>query len=287
MKKTKLVTGIALIAVAGVLSAFDIQDNNGKAGRTGSPNESTCNVSCHTGFPLNDGTGSITITSPDLINWEYMPGDTYNISVTVARTGNSLFGVDVECLTGASPAQNAGTLLITNTTETQIKVITVNTVLRRNVVHKLNGGVGTDSKTFSFKWIAPATNVGTVTFYASGNAANGNNQDTGDHIYTTSQAVAISPSAGVAEHPSAATFSLYPNPAHDQVNVNFTAASGDAVNVTLYSLNGQEVTSLFNGTGDGIEHNVQLSLPSDLAPGVYLVRVTEGTTAATQRVIVN
>jgi uncharacterized protein (TIGR03437 family) len=34
-------------------------------------------------------------------------------------------------------------------------------------------------------WTAPATNVGTVTIYAAANAANGDGNNTGDHIYTT------------------------------------------------------------------------------------------------------
>ncbi len=41
------------------------------------------------------------------------------------------------------------------------------------------------SATFQFDWTPPATNVGPITFYAAGNAANGNGTSAGDFIYTT------------------------------------------------------------------------------------------------------
>jgi uncharacterized protein (TIGR03437 family) len=44
----------------------------------------------------------------------------------------------------------------------------------------------TGSWTFEFDWTPPATNSGNVTVYVSGNAANGDVQVTGDHIYNTS-----------------------------------------------------------------------------------------------------
>jgi uncharacterized protein (TIGR03437 family) len=40
--------------------------------------------------------------------------------------------------------------------------------------------------TFEFDWTPPDSDVGKVILYAAGNAANGNNLNTGDHIYTTS-----------------------------------------------------------------------------------------------------
>ena len=50
--------------------------------------------------------------------------------------------------------------------------------------------------TFEFDWTPPATNAGPVTFYAAGNAANGNGSPTGDQIYTTS--VQLAPAAPAA-----------------------------------------------------------------------------------------
>jgi uncharacterized protein (TIGR03437 family) len=41
------------------------------------------------------------------------------------------------------------------------------------------------TNTITFQWTAPASDVGTVTIYVAANAANGNGNETGDHIYTT------------------------------------------------------------------------------------------------------
>jgi hypothetical protein len=281
---TVLLFGTALIAIS---SGFEAMDNSGQAGRTGSPGESTCNITCHTGFALNDGTGSITISSPDMPTWEYMPGDTYNIDVTVSRVGNSLFGFDVECLTGATPAQNAGSWIITNTTQTQIKNAIVSSVTRKNVVHKLNGGVGTDTKTFSFKWVCPTTNVGNVTFYATGNAANGNNTSAGDHIYRTTQVVTPAAGAGITDNDAPVTgFSVYPNPAHDLLSVTFTADQGEDVSIQLISLEGKVVSTLHNSVSNGLPENLQLQLPTDLPQGMYLVQLVHGSFSATHRVVI-
>src|SRR5258706_13981828 len=46
-------------------------------------------------------------------------------------------------------------------------------------------------------WVAPDSSVGTVCFYAAGNAANGNNKSTGDSIYTTSLCIALDSSSGI------------------------------------------------------------------------------------------
>ncbi len=282
MKKFVVVT-LTSVTVACVMFSFDVMDNNGQAGRTGSPGENTCNITCHTGFPLNDGTGSVTISSPDLTGWEYMTGDTYDIEVTVSRTGNSLFGIGVECLNGSSPPQNAGTLIITNTTETQIKNATVQTVSRRNVVHKLNGGIGTDTKTFTFKWAAPTTNVGNVTFYLAGNAANGNNATSGDHIYTTTQVVTPALGAGMEEQENEA-FSIYPNPAREQLTVTYDAV--EDVSFQLYSLDGKEIATLHSDGDVGMERTVTMRLPAGLPAGVYLVKMSGRTSSVVKKVVV-
>ncbi|HLG02081.1 MAG TPA: choice-of-anchor V domain-containing protein [Bacteroidia bacterium] len=277
----------AFIAAAAVTFGFDVMHNNGEAGRTGSPGESTCNIMCHTGSSLNDGTGSVTISSPDLIGWQYMPGDTYTININVARVGNSLFGFGVECLTMVATPQNAGTLIITNTTETQFKFATVMTVSRRNVVHKLNGGIGTNSKTFSFKWKAPATNIGNVTFYVAGNAANGNNTTSGDHIYTTTQLVVPDPTAGISAGEGALnSFSVFPNPASNFVTLSYNAPAGAQVVAELISPEGKNAGVIYSATGDDQQHEVTIDLPENLATGIYSLRLTDGNNAAVRRLVI-
>jgi hypothetical protein len=118
-------------------------------------------------------------------SFHYVPGQTYNMSVTVSQTGLSLFGVGVEAL--LSSGANAGTLTITDFNSTQIKSVTVAGNSRRNVVHTENGGASPDSKVFTFDWTAPPAGSGNITFYFSGVAANNNNNNNLDYVYNASQ----------------------------------------------------------------------------------------------------
>lgn len=286
MKKTHIAI-IGAIAVAGFATmSFDILDDTGKAGRTGSPGETTC-TGCHTGAVLNDGVGSVTISSPDLPTWEYMPGDTYLINVTVSRLGSPLFGFDLECLTGSTPAQNAGTLIVTNTAETHILNAIVSTVTRKNMTHKLNGGLGTDTKTFTFKWAAPTTNIGNVTFYCTGNATNGNGAKTGDHIYSTTQVVTPALGANINDIANLdRTFSVFPNPANENVFVNYNVAIGEQVDFTLMTLDGKSAGPGYTFAGSGERTTSLINLPADLAPGIYFIRMQSGNLNSIQKVVI-
>jgi hypothetical protein len=77
---------------------------------------------------------------------------------------------------------------------------------RMYILHTAAGtnptGAGTNS--WSFKWTAPPTSTGKVTFYAAGNAANNDGAQTGDLIYTTS--ASINPAQAPPPGPSAASF---------------------------------------------------------------------------------
>lgn len=287
LKKTSIAV-IAAIAVTGFATmSFDVLDDNGKAGRTGSPGETTC-TGCHTGAVINDGNGSVVISSPDLgTTWEYMPGDTYTIEVTVSRVGSPLFGFDLECLTGSTPAQNAGTLVVTNSAETHILNATVSTVVRKNMTHQLNGGLGTDTKTFSFHWIAPATNIGNVTFYCTGNATNMNGAKTGDHIYSTTQVVTPAFGAGTGDLSEAdPIFNVFPNPASENIFVNYNIEAGERVDFTLTTLDGKSVGPVYTFTGTGTRATSMLALPTDLAAGIYFIVMQSGSTNSIRKVVI-
>jgi len=287
MHKTKIAVTLAM-SISGIAAmSFDVQDDNGKAGRTGSPGESTC-TACHTGAMINDGNGSVVISSPDLgVAWEYMPGDTYTINVTVSRVGCPLFGFDLECLTGSTPAQNGGTLIVTNSAETHLLNVTVSTVSRKNMTHQLNGGLGTDTKTFSFKWAAPTSNVGNVTFYCTGNATNGNGAKTGDHIYSTTQVVTPAFGAGTNDLVDPEnSFNVFPNPANESIFVTYHAAPGEHVDFTLYTMDGKMAGPVYTFAGTGSAATSLLNLPSDLASGIYFVRMETGSTVSTKKVVI-
>ena len=182
MIKKLLLTALPIIVFA--LFTSEQMSDNGKAAKTGAPGEVNC-TDCHGDYTLNSGGGSISIAAPTMAGFQYTPGQTYNMSVTVSRSANSLFGVGIEALTSGNA--NAGTLNITDAASTQIKSATVSGVSRRNIVHTLDGGATAASKVFNFSWTAPASGTGNVTFYFAGVAGDGDGNESGDYVYIGSQ----------------------------------------------------------------------------------------------------
>jgi hypothetical protein len=286
MKKSQIAVAIGVIVAASASLSFDILDNNGKAGKTGSPGEQTCQTTCHTGAAVNDGIGSVSISSSDMTNWEYMPGDTYNIAVKIKRTGMPLFGFATECLTMQSVPNNAGLFLNTNTAQTHILSATVNTVSRKSITHQLASGLSNDSMVYTFKWIAPSTNVGNATFYVAGNAANNNNLKTGDFIYTVTQLITPAFGAAINEATAQTEFNVFPNPVAETINMRFNSSAGEHVNFTLHNAEGKLVHTFPLVIADGGKEEVSLSIPSGLNAGMYILSMHRESGTAQQTIII-
>ncbi len=271
------------ISVAGSLLVISLTSarvlqNNGIAGYTNSPGEQNC-TACHNSFALNSGGGSIAIsTTPSITAGGYTPGATYTVDVTVSKTGVNLFGFGTEILTSANT--NAGTISVINSTQTKL----LNSGSRRNIVHQLNGGAGTDSKTFSFQWVAPAT-AGTATIYAAGVAANGNNQNSSDFVYTTS--LSISSSVGIKEYNLLSTVSLYPNPARESVTLSYQLDQDALVACSLSGLNGQHIADFYSEQQTAGSHEQKLMIPSSVQSGLYLLHLSVNDQATSRRLIIN
>ncbi|MBA3663155.1 MAG: T9SS type A sorting domain-containing protein [Bacteroidetes bacterium] len=175
----KIITILSFIIVSIILMA----SSGGITGRTAAPGETTCaTVGCHNSFPLNSSTGSISITD-NIPAIGYTPGQTYTINVIVSKAAVTLFGFDFEAV--SSTNTTAGNITVINAITTQTAI----GAGRQNITHKTNGGLTTNTHTFTFNWTAPSTNIGNVTFYTTGIAANKNGNTTGDYIYSTTKVV--------------------------------------------------------------------------------------------------
>lgn len=266
---------IAVLLLSGTLvlffgtSSYDqhMDDDNGKAGATGSPGEETCAESdCHTGTAVNGGPGEVTITSSNMPNWEYVPGQQYAISVVVSESGRDLFGLGVEAL--KSNGDNAGTLVAG--TGTQIKSKNIQGFSRKSIVHNLNTGATSDLHTFTFTWNAPSTDVGDVTFYVAGNAANGNDDESGDHIYTTTQVVTAAVGIYELENDDI-NLTLGPNPATDYLNLSYSLTQSHHVEIRVIDTQGRIVRMLeqSNQTGE-VKSRYDVA---DLPKGTYMLQL--------------
>lgn len=265
MKKKVFISLLSFFLVMLLTSVAVVLQDNGIAGYTGSPGESNC-TDCHNSFALNSNGGSITIsTTPSLTGNQYTPNTTYTVMVTVAKTGHSLFGFGTEILNSSNT--NAGTLAITNSTSTQLKSFGSKT----NVVHQLNGGAAAESKTFSFKWTAPAS--GNATIYASGVAANSDGSTTNDYVYNTSLSLSAT-TTGIEDTFSDKTLSIFPNPTSEYIYVNYTLTRPSSVIVALTNVNGETVVKWLKEAKNAGEQNERLDIPASVAKGVYFISLT-------------
>jgi hypothetical protein len=124
----------------------------------------------------------------------YVPGVKQQITVTVADPAQRRWAFELTArLNSNLSTGQAGTL--TNA-DANAQIIGDNgrrapcttAAIVQFATHTLAGTrAGTaNSITFLVDWTPPATNVGNITLYAAGNAADGTNTEGGDHIYTTS-----------------------------------------------------------------------------------------------------
>lgn len=273
------IKAVAIFGAAFTLASAGILSNNGRAGYTGSPNESNCR-SCHGSFALNANGGSVTLTSePAMTNNQYVAGTIYTMTVTVARTGSSVFGLGVEVLNASNT--NAGTLAITNSTETQLK----SSGTRTNVIHKLSGGLASNSKAFSFKWTAPAS--GAATFYVATVAGNNNGSDNGDYVYTTSLALTAAPVTSIKTlDKESLKLAVYPNPVQNRLGINYELQEAAHVKAKLVSLQGAAVATLLDEKQNAGAQKINVEIPVSVAAGTYLLHLSIDGKSVVQKIVV-
>ncbi len=180
---------IILISVAAFISLLsDGHKANASASGpspsfTDAPGEANC-TACHVDFPVNSGSGSVTISGVPRI---YLPGQQMQIKVTTSQEDGVNYGFQLTAIDDLGRA--AGTWTLHDTVQTQIVEGLVGSDLRQYVEHTSAGIVPTTfgAKSWTFTWNAPAQFIGRVGFYAAGNAANGSGKTDGDYIYTTAK----------------------------------------------------------------------------------------------------
>jgi hypothetical protein len=275
-----LIGGLAII----ITSAFDILSDNGKAGYTGSANELLCD-DCHSTYGnSNSRPGTIYVTST-MNNWQYVPGQTYTVNVIVKQSGKPLFGLGFEALNSTNG--NAGTIQVTNANKTQIKNKSVSGVVRNNLVHQLNGGLTNDSAVFSFNWVAPATNVGNVTFYFSGVAANNNGDENSDYVYNSSKLVTPASSTGLNEaKANAKTLKAFVN-GEGKIVLEYASNQVAQPRADIYDMEGRLVLSRSLESQRAGDVSILIDRPLGLNAGIYMIALLSGEDVYTTKIKFN
>ena len=153
-----------------VLFSIVFANSGGPGGNyaNNAPSYNNCTV-CHSGN-VNSGNGSVTITGiPD---GGYVPGETYSLTLSVTGTHSRGYGFQMASQVGNN---NAGTFSLGANSQ--------NAELTGN---RVQHSTRTISGEWIVEWLAPASDVGDVTFSFSGLATGGNSGYGGDDVYTGS-----------------------------------------------------------------------------------------------------
>lgn len=259
-----LVSGIIVLSAFGDGKGEFHSTSGAPAGYAGDPagGNKTCNISgCHSGPQQPDQNSWITSNVPVT---GYQPGASYTITATATGAGSTKFGFEI------SPQDGKGTLLGTLANlNSQTKLVGSN----KYVTHTMGGTSGSGSKTWQFRWTAPATGSDTVTFYGAFNVTNSNNNATGDLIYKSKLQVAGA-TTSVYENPADDVMELYPVPAADQLNVILKNNSFLPTFVEIIHINGQPVhrSNWISGSSQLIDLN-------ELQAGLYILKIGGGQTS--------
>jgi hypothetical protein len=265
---------IAAISITEFTSPAIGHSSGAPAGKTGSPGDASNCTSCHAGTATSQA-GLITTNIPVA---GYTPGQTYTITASIISNPTTKFGFEV------SPQNTAGTqmgtLVVTNTTETQL------VGSGKYITHKTAGTAGTGSRTWTFDWTAPASGNGAVTFYGAFNKTNSSNTNAGDQIVLTSTTVQENTATSIAENDNQINLSIFPNPSSEFVNLSYVLSENTKIEAKLISLTGQEVMSLINEEQNAGKHDARIELAPSIAKGTYFVSINVGGKVSTQKLII-
>ncbi len=280
MKKNLLI--ISSIAIVGFSSsAFVVMNSGGRAGFTGFAGESNCN-SCHA---AGAAATMVNISaSPSFASNQYLPGQTYTINIEVSSQTLTHFGFGAEVLNGTvAGATNAGTIsAIAGSSQILFSGAKANAVHTSATL----GSGSPSSHTFKFRWVAPLS--GDANIFTSAMAVNNNGVNSGDAtVATMSLGLTAASTTGILSLDNVATtISVFPNPSNESVTLQYHLTSESSVNATLYNLQGQKISVLFNDNQNVGLQTKTVIYPQGLEAGIYIVKLTQNGKELAERMLI-
>lgn len=256
MRKIYIVAALFAFATLSMFQKVQSNGNKPPVGRAGAPpSYSTCYNGCHNGTAVNGGGGNVKITFSGANN-QYQVSTAYTVSVVVT---DNLSKGGFECMALDNTLAQAGSFTVTNTANTSLQT----SGGKQYIGHKS----ASTTKSWSFTWTSPATapTGGRIVFYATGNGANGNNSDSGDHIYTDSLVVTLGscspPDAvsinGTASYCAGQTTNLQINSTCTDCTYSWSdGQSGSSINVGVA---GTYTVTATNGCGSAVSSGLVIT----------------------------
>lgn len=238
--------------------------------RTGAPDEVACNT-CHRTYPLDSGPGRVMIEG---LPSQYTPGQVYPVTVRLADPLAKIWGFQITAITEEGHA--AGFF---QTETVAISALGPSLRLGRFYAEHTANGTYDGSRgevSWNFKWKAPSSDLGPVTFYAAGNGGNGDHTDFYDYIYTTNVTIdGLMRNVRVRlESPALAT----PIGSGERFTVRWSATDGDTATpssfrVLLSTDGGENYPSVLAADLPGTARSFAWNVPDALQTAEARIRV--------------
>jgi len=194
MKSKHIVVSLSIALSVAIMAMMPEKSSSGApASHTGAPGETTCaTIGCHDDNSLNSGNAKLTIDLGKAVDYE--PGRTYPVTVRITEPSVERFGFQIVALKNGDNS-NVGTFELTDIKRTQSIKNQYDLFTREYITYTFYGtdAVSSGVGEWTINWKAPSTNVGPITFYASGVSANDDETDKGDHVFT--QSMVLKPSS--------------------------------------------------------------------------------------------
>lgn len=139
------------------------------------------------------------------------------------------------------------------------------------------------SKAFNVKWKAPASGTGIVTFYAVGNAVNGNGGTSGDNGTASVKIDFAEMTSSVTDLAAQVQMSISPNPTTEGVVLSLSSKVSKKVQVRMTDVSGRTVISE-NWQIQAGENSKRWDI-SHLAKGAYMIQVIENQDVISKKII--
>ncbi|KAB2814036.1 choice-of-anchor V domain-containing protein [Phaeocystidibacter luteus] len=275
MKQSLPIVALIGLGILG-LSQVGISNSGGSpTGRSGSPASSnrTCLSSgCHSGGAAS--TQNITITS-DIPATGFEENTNYTITISADANGGQGTRIGF-----AASVENAGGTHQGTLTSADGRTNVFNDFATHTST-SLSPTAGVNS--WDLTW-----NSGTAedqsTVYVAVNFANGNGTTSGDQVGTQTLVLDKASGIGVEEF-TISDMKLYPNPAVEELHLDFSLASSNEVVYSIFGMDGREIMNKNEGLLGTGDHTLNVPV-TELETGTYLIHIQAGDRVLAERFMV-
>ncbi len=272
---------------------------------TGLQNPTGCSFQgqCHSPVATAGIGITIQLDSAGVATTHYKAGMNYTVKLTGINNTNSTlpsFGFQMASIKGSSAVatpSNSGTWKTPYPSGTHYATPQAGNfvvgLVEQSSPQSPTSGSGSSGTVYSktFSWTAPTSGTGTISIWAALNAVNGNTQADGGDLWNTNH-IAISEwgnsSAGISFVESKIfPMNVFPNPVSNILNLAYTLNETSNVSIQLFDMEGRLAADLLNEIQNSGLQNLNISLPSQLHDGVYILKTSANDQQYLKKIIVS